>query len=198
MKTAEKNASGVQGATAKGTTTVKTENRPNITGKEAKENETAKDQKPAEAPKVEANQTAEVKAGNSATVDHQPANPAEQPEKQEVKAEEPKAEVGYIKPPRNVEATIKEVETLHRRSIQRANLIVRKKQLETFEVALTQESDELNDNPFQGCKLIIRDDKNREFVTTTPGLIRMVAQFIYDACDQKQAEIEAGIVFPNA
>ena len=198
MQTKEKNAKGLQGTTAhaKQTTDVKTENRPNIPGKE-KNDEPAKDQKPAEGAQGEAAQTAAAKAGNSVTVDNQPANPAEQHQAEELKSDEPRAEVRYIKP-QNVETTIKEVEILHRRSIQRANLIVRKKQLETFEVSITQESDELNDNPFQGCKLIIEDDKKRQFVTTTPGLIRLVAQFIYEACDNKQAEIEAGIVFPNA
>src|SRR5712664_4704447 len=106
MKTAQKNATGVQGTTAKGkeATNVKTQNRPNITGKEAKEDkkdETAKDQKPAEAQKVEATQIAEAKTGNPAPVDHQPANVAEQPKAEELKNEEPKAEVRYIKPVMN-------------------------------------------------------------------------------------------------
>ena len=65
-------------------------------------------------------------------------------------------------------------------------------------MVLAQENDELEDNPYQGCKLIIRDDKNREFVTTTPGLIRLVSQFIFSACHEKLAEIEASIVFPHA
>ena len=196
MKTAEKNAKQVQGTNAKNTNAPRTENRPNITGKEAKQDEAAKDEKPAEAPQVEATQAPAAKAGDSPAMDNQPANAAPQQQEQPVAEEAPKAEIRYIKPPRNVETTIKEVEALHRLSIQRVNLITRKKQLESFEVALTQEADELNDNPFQGCKLIIKDDKNREFVTTTPGLIRLVTQFIYDACDTKLAEIEANIVFP--
>jgi len=72
------------------------------------------------------------------------------------------------------------------------------KQLETFEVNLATENDELEDNPYQGCKLIIEDDKQRRFITTTPGLIRMVSQFIFDACQEKLMEIEANIIFPNA
>ncbi|MFA6084681.1 hypothetical protein [Mucilaginibacter sp.] len=203
MKTAQKNATGVQGTTAqaKKATDVKTQNRPNITGKEAKEDkkdEPVKDQKPAEAPKVEATQAAEAQAGNPATVDNQPANVAEHAEKQEIRADEPKTEVKYIKPAPNLELTLKAVDTLHRWSILRLNLIARIKQLEAFEVALRQENDELEDNPYQGCKLIIKDDKNREFVTTTPGLIRLVSQFIFNACGEKLAEIEANIVFPNA
>jgi len=201
MSTKTKNAKGVQCTTAQKGTTVRTENRPNITGKEAQEakkDEPAKDQKSAETPKVEATQVAEAKAGNSATVDNQPANVAGQPKAEEVKKEEPKAEIKYLKPTPNLEQTLKTVDALHRWSILRLNLLARMKQIEAFEVALLQESDELNDNPFQGCKLIIKDDKNREFITTTPGLIRLVAQFIFNACGEKLAEIEANIVFPNA
>lgn len=197
MKTTEKNAHAVQGTASKAKE-VRIENRPSLTAKEAKKDETAKDQTPAQSPQTPANETAGAKTVQPAAEVNQPANTVQQPEAEGLKKEEPKAQTEQIKQPRNVEATIKEVETLHRRSIQRANLITRKKQLEAFEVALTQESDELNDNPFQGCKLIIEDDKRRQFITTTPGLVRLVAQFIYEACDKKQAEIEAGIVFPNA
>jgi len=194
MTTKTKNAKGVQGTTeqAKQATDVKTENRPSIPGKE-KNDEPAKDQTPAEAPKGEAAQTAEVKAGNPVTVDNQPANTEQQAGGQEVKAE-----VNYIKPVPNLEQTIKTVNDLHRRSIQRLALIARIKLLEDFEVKLVEENDELESNPYQGCKLIIKDDKNREFITNTPNLIRMVAQFIFDACQEKLGEIEANIVFPNA
>jgi len=196
MKTVEKNAKQVQGTNAKNTTAPRTENRPNITGKEAKADETVKEEKPGEVAPVEATKATEAEAGHSPAMDNQPANPAPAEQEQPISEDSPKGEIRYIMPPRNVEQRIKDVEALHRLSVQRLNLITRKKQLETFEVALTQEADELNDNPFQGCKLIIRDDKNREFVTTTPGLIRLVTQFIYDACDTKLAEIEANIVFP--
>lgn len=127
---------------------------------------------------------------------HQPGQP---------KLEDPKPEVVLVKeetpviqPTLNLESKLKVVNDLHRRSVQRLNLISRLSQIEAFEVALAQESDELEDNPYQGCKLIIRDDKNREFLTTTPGLIRLVSQFIFSACHEKLAEIEASIVFPKA
>jgi len=125
---------------------------------------------------------------------------AEEPKKEEPKqvAEQTKEEVKPAKPVLNLEGTLKVVDDLHRRSIQRINLISRIKQLEAFEVALTQEHDELEENPYQGCKLIIEDDKQRRFITTTPGLIRLVSQFIFNACNEKLAEIETSIVFPNA
>ncbi len=102
------------------------------------------------------------------------------------------------KPGLSLDAKLKLVSDLHRRSVQRVNLITRIKQLEAFEVALASENDELEDNPYQGCKIIIRDDKGRDFTTNTPGLIRMVSQFIFTACNEKLAEIEATINFPNA
>lgn len=208
MKTAEKNANGVQGATAKNNQTAnRVENRPSLTQKEAKEDENVKNQAPAQAPQVEATHNAEIKIDSPATVDNKPAHIDGQPEKPELKEEpkaeavkvaEPIAEVKLVKFALNLESTLKAVDDLHRRSIQRVNLIARINQLTAFEVALAQENDELEDNPYQGCKLIIKDDKNREFITTTPGLIRLVSQYIFDACSDKLAEIEANIVFPNA
>ena len=127
---------------------------------------------------------------------HQPGQ--QKPEEQKPEAVQVKEELLPAKPVLNLENRLKVVDDLHRKSTQRLNLIKRKGQLEAFEVALAQENDELEDNPYQGCKLIIRDDKNREFVTTTPGLIRLVSQFIFNACHEKLTEIEASIVFPNA
>lgn len=98
----------------------------------------------------------------------------------------------------NLESTLKVVEGLHRKSLQRINLIDRIKQLEAFEIAQMEDSDELENNHFQGCQLIISDDKNRKFVTKTAGLIRMVSQYIYNACQEKLTEIEADIVFPKS
>jgi hypothetical protein len=208
MKTAVKNATAVQGTVAKNNQTAnRIENRPSLTQKEAKEDENVKNQAPAQTPQVEATHNAEIKSNSPATVDNKPDHVDGQPEKPElkeepkaeaVKAEEPTAEVKPVKFALNLESTLKVVDDLHRRSIQRVNLIARINQLTAFEVALAQENDELEDNPYQGCKLIIKDDKNREFITTTPGLIRLVSQYIFDACSDKLAEIEANIVFPNA
>ncbi|WP_428330095.1 hypothetical protein [Mucilaginibacter sp.] len=216
MKTAEKNANGVQGTAAKNNQTAnRVENRPSLTGKEAKEDEIAKDQTPAQTPQVEATKAAEVKTSSPATVDNQPANIApyttgqgldEAPKAEPAKGEEAKAEPAKVEEVKaepkkfalNLEQTLKSVEGLHRLSIQRITLLSRIKLLEDFEVKLIEENDELENNPYQGCKLIIKDDKGREFVTNTPNLIRMVSQFIFDACHEKLAEIEANIIFPNA
>jgi hypothetical protein len=200
MKTAEKNANGVQGAAAKANeVTNRTTNRPSLTGKEAKQDGNTTDEKPAQVSQVTEGAPAQAATSGAATVDHQPANPSNTPATEEVKA--PEAEEVKFEPKKfalNLEQTLKSVNDLHRLSIQRLALIARIKTLEDFEVKLQEENDELESNPYQGCKLIIQDDKRREFVTNTPNLIRMVAQFIFDACHEKLADIEANIVFPNA
>ncbi|WP_428331584.1 hypothetical protein [Mucilaginibacter sp.] len=205
MKTAEKNATAVQGTAAKNNQPAnRIENRPSLTQKEAKADENVKDQTPAQTPQIEAGKTAEVKTGSSAAVDHQPANaaiaPAEQLAQEQQKAEPGKAEAAKapLKLALNLEQTLKSVNGLHRLSIQRLALIGRIKTLEDFEVKLIEENDELETNPYQGCRLIIKDDKGRDFTTNTPNLIRMVSQFIFNACHEKLAEIEANIIFPNA
>jgi hypothetical protein len=146
------------------------------------------------APKAEAvNGKPEAEAAKPAPVnDEQPA-----PAEAKPVVEQPKEAEKPVLIVLNLEGTLKVVEDLHRRSLQRINLISRIKQLEIFQVNLATENDELEDNPYQGCKLIIKDDKNREFVTTTPGLIRLVSQFIFEACHKKLAEIEAAIILPK-
>ena len=193
MQTAEKNAKGVQGATEKNNSSVKTQNRPSLTGKEAK-NETAQNQTPAKGAESETAKAAGDQAGNPAAMDNQPAD-TKQPAAAEVNTAEQKPEA---KPVLSLDAKIKAVNDLHRKTIQRLALIARLKTLEEFEVALLENNDELESNPYQGCKLIIEDDKRRQFVTNTPNLIRMVSQFIFDACEAKLAEIEATINFPQA
>ena len=55
MKTAEKNATAVQGTAAKNNQTAnRVENRPSLTQKEAKEDENVKNQAPAQTSQVEA------------------------------------------------------------------------------------------------------------------------------------------------
>ena len=86
---------------------------------------------------------------------------------------------------------------LHQRSIHRERLLKRITELDQFEITLKSESEELESNHFQGCKLMIADDKGRNFATTTSGLITSVASFIRQACIEKLAEIEAHIIFPK-
>lgn len=175
MQNAEKNAKEVRAAAgAKGTNPSKIETRPSIPGK-AKNDELLKNQNPGTAPEAAKANSAEGETVPPAAGNNQSVDSAATAEKQEMNGSEPKAEVKYIKPAMNLEQTIKTVHDLHRRSIQRLALIARIKLLEDFEVKLVEENDELESNPYEGCKLIIKDDKGRDFTTNTPGLIRMVA-----------------------
>lgn len=115
-----------------------------------------------------------------------------------VETEKPNEAEPPKKPALNLEATLKLVDDLHRRSIQRDNLLNRIHQLEAFEITLIEEGDELESNHFQGCQLIICDDKGRKFITQTAGLIKLVAEFIHRACLEKLGEIESNIVLPQA
>jgi hypothetical protein len=201
MQTAEKNAKGVQGATEKNNHLPKIENRPSLTGKEAKD-ETLQNQTPVKALETKTAEVTKASPGTPAPVVNQPADTKEHTPtaglngtEQKAVIENPKEET---KPVLTLEAKLKAVDDLHRKCIQRLALIGRIKTLEAFEVKLLEENDELESNPYQGCKLIIEDDKHRQFVTNTPGLIKMVSEFIFDACYVKLQEIESTINFPHA
>lgn len=141
-----------------------------------------------------------------------PAKPAEQPKPQEtpkaetllpqaepVKTEAPKAEVKellQVKPVLNLEGTLKLVEELHRRKIQRDRLLETIDTLEAFEVAQQEDAEETDSNHFQGCVLTIEDDERRKFTTKNPVIIQAVAQFVNKMCVDRLAEIEAGITIP--
>ncbi len=115
----------------------------------------------------------------------------EQP-KAEPKAE-PKTEAA--KPALNLEGTLKLVEELHRRKVQRDKLINTITNLESFEIAVKEEADETAGNNFQRCELTIEDDKGNEFVTKNPVIIQAVAQYVNYLCVNRLAEVEVyGIV----
>jgi hypothetical protein len=96
----------------------------------------------------------------------------------------------------NLENTLKLVEELHRRKLQRDRLIDTINTLETFEVELKDDADETAGNHFQGCKLIIEDDSRNQFSTKNPVIIQAVAQFVKKMCEDRLGEIEADIVLP--
>ncbi len=141
--------------------------------------------------------------GTAQTKEEQKAKPAEDKAKAATEKIEP-AVAKQIEEPKpvkfalNLESTLKIVSDLHRRSVQRENLLSRIAQLEAFEITLMEQGDELESNHFQGCKLMIVDDKNRQFTTNTANLIKMVVDYIRKACLDKLAEIEANIIFPTA
>jgi len=129
------------------------------------------------------------------------AKSTEQP-KTEVKTEQPKAEpkaepkVEPAKPVLNLEGTLKLVEELHRRKIQRDKLLETINNLEAFEFDLKEEMDETGGNVYQGCVLTIEDDNRQKFTTKNPTIIWTVAQMVNRLCVDKLAEIEAGITIP--
>lgn len=107
-----------------------------------------------------------------------------------------KEQLKETKPVLNLESTLKLVEELHRRKIQRDKLLSTIGTLEEFEVAQQDDAEETDSNHFQGCELTIQDDKRREFSTKNPYIIKKVAEYINTLCIDRLAEIESGIYIP--
>lgn len=129
-----------------------------------------------------------------------------EPAKEQPKGEAPKAEEAKPTPTpapapqkvfMNLEQTLKFVEDLHRRKIQRDKLLETINNLEAFEIDLKDEADETGGNHFSGCVLTLVDDDNRKFTTKNPTIIWTVAQMVNNLCVNKLAEIEAGITIPQ-
>jgi hypothetical protein len=107
-----------------------------------------------------------------------------------------KEQLKETKPVLNLESTLKLVEELHRRKIQRDKLLSTISTLEEFEVAQQDDAEETDTNYFQGCELTIQDDKRRDFSTKNPYIIKKVAEYINTLCIDRLAEIESGIYIP--
>lgn len=120
----------------------------------------------------------------------EPANPETkvEPTKKELKEE--------VKTVPNLENTLKLVEELHRRKVQRDRLLATINSLATFEIAQKEDAEETDSNYYQGCELTIEDDNRKKFSTKNPVIIHAVAQFVNQMCVNRLAEIEAGIVIP--
>jgi DNA primase len=181
MKVSEKSNGAVQGTEERREETINiVSQNPKSAGKNSGQEKPKEESPKAESPQ-NGQSGAEVK-------EEKPQEPAKEETKPAEKIQQPAL---------NLESTLKVVNDLHRRCIQRENLLTRINELEAFEINLIEEGDELESNHFQGCKLMIVDDKNRQFITSTSGLIKLVAQFIHNACLSKLGEIEADIVFPR-
>jgi len=150
-------------------------------------------------PVTEENKHPKFVAGNPVNKDSSKPAEAEQP-KEEPKAEaakvakQPKAEP--VQPVLNLEGTLKLLEELHRRKIQRDKLLETINNLDAFEFDLKEEVDETDGNYYQGCTLTIEDDKRQKFTTKNPTIIWTVSQMVNRLCVDKLAEIEAGIILP--
>jgi hypothetical protein len=109
-----------------------------------------------------------------------------------------KVEAKPEKPALNLDGTLELVKILHKRMVQRDNLLNTINTLEAFEVDIEKDAEELGGNYYQGCKLTIEDDANHKFVTKNPVIIESVAQYVNSLCVNKLAEIEAVITIPQA
>jgi len=193
MKTAEVKTTGINNnranITGNNNVTAKASNLPVSTtlNGEAKKDEPKKAETPA--PLQATEQPKEiVQAENS------PKIVAEQP-----KAEEPKKvaeEAKPAKPVLNLESTLKLVEELHRRKVQRDKLMDTIQSLEAFEVNQKDEAEESGITNYSRCELTIADDKGKSFTTKNPVIIFHVTQYVNALCIDKLAQIEAGIIIP--
>lgn len=138
------------------------------------------------------------KTGSEPKKGESPAPVTAQPKPQ---TEPTKAELKQVlitqKPTLNLEGTLKLVEEMHRRKIQRDKLLDTIDTLETFEVAQKDDAEETDSNHFQGCQLTIEDDQRREFTAKNPFIIKKVAEYINALCLDRLAEIEGEIFLPN-
>ena len=193
MKTAEVKTTGINNnranITGNNNVTAKANNLPVSTALngDAKKDEPKKAETPAPVQATEQPKEI-VQAENS------PKFVAEQP-----KAEEPKKvaeEVKPAKPVLNLESTLKLVEELHRRKVQRDKLMDTIQSLEAFEVNQKDEAEESGITNYSRCELTIADDKGKSFTTKNPVIIFHVTQYVNALCIDKLAQIEAGIIIP--
>ena len=112
------------------------------------------------------------------------------------KPEALKVESKTEKPALNLEGTLKLVEELHRRMVQRGRLVYTIDNLDKFEIEQKEEAEDTTSNYYQGCELEITDDKRNKFSTKNPVIIKAVALFVRDLCTNRLAEIEAEITIP--
>lgn len=191
---------------AKTNNEVKTNIRPNITGKEKNENDKSDAAKaPAETPQEETAQGTEVKAGDAPAYVNQVNQPAQateavKPEPQEQPQAEPSKkelkEQLLAKRVFNLDTTVKMVADLSKKIAQRDRLKNTIANLDTFAIQANEDGDVTESNKFHRCELTITDDEGNEFVTKNAYIIDHVAQYVNSLCVEKLAEIEAEIVIP--
>ncbi len=206
MKTKEVKNADVQGTNAGKKATVKTNIRPNITGKEAK-NAANEDNAPAQTPQVEETNAPEVKTDSSVAVDNQPADTTATPKAEEVKPageEKPQPELskkelkeGLIRNHlRSLDQTVNLVLNLSRKIKQRDMYKIYLDTLSEFQINQIEEDENEGNRDFQSCELIIRDGKGREFINRNPKVIGGTVDFMGGRFLERLAEIEAEIVIP--
>ena len=203
----------VKNGAVQGTATTKKEIgknniRPNLTGKEVKD-EAGKDKTPAQTSQGEEAKTSEAKTDSTATADNQPANVAEASKAEELKqgeeakpqAEPTKKEIKeqfQAQQERKLAETVKIVEVLGKKIAQKTKLENTIGNIDSFTVTQSDDKDDMaSDSRFARCELVISDDDGNEFVTKNPFIIAYVAQEVKQLCIDKLAEVEASIVIPG-
>ncbi|MEO3406820.1 hypothetical protein AAFN85_23085 [Mucilaginibacter sp. CAU 1740] len=199
----------IESQSAKNNKSVKNNNRPNITGREAK-NEKQNDESKNGDTQNEAGPQAgntEVKADSNIAVDNQPANVGGETEAGQIKQGEEAQPQGEptkkelkehfsLKPFFNLDATVKLVGDLSKKIAQRDRLKGTIDNLDTFSIQANEDGDVTGNNKFYRCELILRDDNGNEFVTKNAYIIDHVTQYVNSLCVEKLAEIEAEIIIP--
>ena len=171
-----------------------------------------------------------VNSGNGQKINNLPVSTAfndkkDDPQKEEVKKEEPKtgvtptSQAGHQKPEeakpqveptkkelkeqfaeqqaRKLADTVKLVEQLGKKIAQKNKLQNTIDNLDSFTIAQNDEKDDMaSDSRFQRCELVISDDDGNEFVTKNPFIIAYVAHEVRQLCVDKLAEVETSIVLP--
>jgi hypothetical protein len=191
---------------AKNNNEVKTNIRPSLTGKEAKDEASNKDA--TKTPQGEETKAPEAKIYNTATADNQPANVTGAPKAEELKqGEETKPQAEPTKKElkeqfvaqqeRKLAETVKLVEALGKKIAQKNKLENTISNLYSFTVAQSDDKDDMaSDSRFARCELVITDDDGNDFVTKNPFIIAYVAQEVKQLCIDKLAEVEASIIIP--
>jgi len=109
---------------------------------------------------------------------------------------QPLKDQATAKPTMNLEGTLKLVEDLHRRMVQRGRLVHTIDNLDKFEIEQKEEAEDSLSNYYQGCEIQITDDQRNKFSTKNPVIIKAVALFVRELCMNRLAEIEAEIIIP--
>lgn len=118
--------------------------------------------------------------------------PQDKQERTEPKISDAKLETAAL----NLESTLKLIEELHRRMVQRGRLVHTIDNLDKFEIEQKEEAEDTISNYYQGCEIEITDDKRNKFSTKNPVIIKAVALFVRELCTKRLAEIEAEITIP--
>jgi cell pole-organizing protein PopZ len=190
---------------AKNNQSLKTDIRPSLTGKEAKDEASNKDT--AKTPQGEETKASEAKTDSAPTVDNQPANVAEAPKAEELKpGEEAKPQAEPTKKElkesfaqqamRSLDQTVSIVLALGNKIKQRDKYRFNIDTLNAFKINQVDEDEDTGNTSYQRCELTITDDQGNEYTTKNPLVIAATVEFMSNRFMERLAEIEAEIVIP--